>query len=98
MAWQAIAQALFVHTRCALAIDGIGHVAHVAGPQRSTSLSAKQPTRAVHMCIPVPHEVPQTPADEQVAALPPGQAEHETLSTVPQVATAESETHCPLHK
>lgn len=50
------------------------------------------------MCIPVPHEVPQTPADEQVAALPPGQAEHETLSTVPQVATAESETHCPLHK
>lgn len=78
-------------------MDGIGHVAHVAGPQWSTSLSAKQPTRAVHMCIPVPQEVPQTPADEQVAAVPPWQGEHDTLSTVPHVATAELETHWPLH-
>jgi hypothetical protein len=97
LAWQAIAHALLVQTRIALAIDGIGQVEHVV-PQWSTSLSAKQPVRAGHMCMSVPHVVPQTPADEQVAFAPPGQGVHDVLSWVPQVATAELATHCPLHR
>lgn len=96
MAWHAIAHAPAVQTLTALSTDGIGHVEHEV-PQCSTSLSGKQPVKAGHICDPVPQVVPQTPAALQVAFAPPGQGV-QAPSWVPHVATAEFETHWPLHR
>jgi hypothetical protein len=99
-AWHTIPHWLLAHTARALAIDGIGQVSHPAAVPHCVRLSFGKHDAPVpgHMCEPAPQVVPHTPAALHVALVPPGQAEHETLSTVPQVSTAELATHAPLHR
>lgn len=85
----------------ALAMEGLGQVAQPAAvPHWVRLLFAKHLAPVPgHVCESAPHEVPQTPASLQVAASPPGQGMlHDTLSTVPQVATSELATQAPAHR
>jgi hypothetical protein len=98
--WQTMAHWLLAQTAMALTIDGIGQVLHIAGVPHCVRLSFGKQDVPVpgQVCEPAPQSVPQTPAALQVAVAPPGQGVHDTLSTVPQVATAELATHAPLQR
>jgi hypothetical protein len=98
---QAVPQTPAAQTACAFAGGLVGHATHVPFPpvpHRVMLLFGWQVpvTRSPQRWVPAAHmDISQT--DALLHVVPVGQAVQETLSTVPQVASASSRTQTLLH-